>query len=87
VAISQDEDGAFISECPSIPGCASQGKTEVAAALRRHLAIPQERDRRYDARLHRYCRNIEQAIKERLEVRAERGMPLTFLTREVEVPI
>jgi predicted RNase H-like HicB family nuclease len=26
VQIYQDEDGAFISECPSIPGCVSQGK-------------------------------------------------------------
>ncbi len=64
VTIFQDEDGAFISECPSIPGCVSQGKTEEEAG-----------------------RNIEQAIKECLEVRAERGMPLTVLTREVEVPV
>ncbi len=25
--IYQDEDGAFITECPSIPGCISQGST------------------------------------------------------------
>jgi predicted RNase H-like HicB family nuclease len=24
----QDEDGIFIAECPAIPGCISQGKTE-----------------------------------------------------------
>ena len=28
ITISQDEDGVFIAECPSIPGCVSQGKTE-----------------------------------------------------------
>lgn len=25
--IKQDEDGMFIAECPSLPGCISQGKT------------------------------------------------------------
>lgn len=28
ITIFQDEDGVFIAECPSIPGCVSQGKTE-----------------------------------------------------------
>ena len=32
-------------------------------------------------------RNIREAIKECLAVRAERGMPLTVTTREVEVPV
>jgi predicted RNase H-like HicB family nuclease len=64
VTIFQDEDGAFIAECPSIPGCVSQGKTEGEAE-----------------------RNIAQAIRECLEVRAERGMPLSVSTREVEVPV
>lgn len=50
----QDEDGIFISECPSIPGCVSQGKTEQEAE-----------------------KNIQEAIKECLEVRAEKGIPLT----------
>jgi len=30
--------------------------------------------------------NVRQAIRECLEVRAERGMPLTVRTREVDVP-
>ncbi len=60
----QDEDGMFIAECPSIPGCVSQGKTEEEAE-----------------------RNVREAIKECLEVRAERGMPLIVTTREVEVPV
>jgi predicted RNase H-like HicB family nuclease len=64
VTMFQDEDGAFIAECPSIPGCVSQGKTEEEAE-----------------------RNIEQAIRECLEVRGERGMPLSVSTREVEVPV
>jgi predicted RNase H-like HicB family nuclease len=64
VTMFQDEDGAFIAECPSIPGCVSQGKTEEEAE-----------------------RNIEQAIRECLEVRAERGMPLSVSTREVEVSV
>jgi predicted RNase H-like HicB family nuclease len=31
VSIYQDEDGAYIVECPSIPGCVSQGRTEAEA--------------------------------------------------------
>ena len=62
VTLLQDEDGIFIAECPSIPGCVSQGKTESEAES-----------------------NIREAIKECLEVRAEKGMPLTVSTRQVEV--
>ena len=29
--IMQDEDGIFIAECPVIPGCISQGKSEEEA--------------------------------------------------------
>ena len=64
ITIEQDEDGVFIVECPSIPGCVSQGKTEQKA-----------------------LENIEDAIKQCLEVRVEKGMPLTVVTREVEVPV
>ena len=62
ITLYQDEDGVFIAECPSIPGCISQGATEEEAE-----------------------RNVRKAIQECLEVRAERGMPLTVATREVEV--
>jgi predicted RNase H-like HicB family nuclease len=64
VIIYQDEDGVFISECPSIPGCVSQGQTREEAA-----------------------RNIQDAIKECLQVRAEKGLPLTINIQEVEVPV
>jgi len=64
VTLSQDEDGVFVAECPSIPGCISQGKTESEAES-----------------------NIRQAIRECLEVRAEKGMPLTVSTRQVEVTV
>ncbi len=62
VTIYPDEDGMFIAECPAIPGCVSQGRTERDAE-----------------------ENIREAIKECLEVRAEKGMPLTVTTRQVEV--
>jgi predicted RNase H-like HicB family nuclease len=48
VTIYQDEDGAYISECPSIPGCVSQGQTEaeaqsnIADAIRECLAVRTE---------------------------------------------
>lgn len=64
ITIFQDEDGMFIAECPSIPGCVSQGKTEKEAE-----------------------KNIQGAIKDCLEVRAEKGMPLTVTTRQVEVNV
>ena len=31
VTIYRDEDGMYIAECPAIPGCVSQGKTESEA--------------------------------------------------------
>jgi len=37
VVIYPGEDGFFVAECPSLPGCVSQGKTrEEAAANARH---------------------------------------------------
>jgi len=31
IIVEQDEDGMFIAECPTLPGCISQGKTRVEA--------------------------------------------------------
>jgi predicted RNase H-like HicB family nuclease len=31
VLITQDEDGVFVAECPTLPGCISQGKTRPEA--------------------------------------------------------
>jgi predicted RNase H-like HicB family nuclease len=40
VVIEQDEDGVFIAECPTLPGCVSQGATrdEVLANIRDAMA-------------------------------------------------
>lgn len=27
ILIEQDEDGVYVAECPSLPGCISQGET------------------------------------------------------------
>lgn len=62
VTIDRDEDGVWIIECASIPGCVSQGKTKEEA-----------------------LENIKDAIKLCLEVRAEKGLPLTIETKQVEV--
>jgi len=59
-----DEDGVYIAECPSIPGCVSQGATQEEAEA-----------------------NIQEAIRECIEVRAEKGMPITVLTQQVEVQV
>ena len=55
VTIDRDEDGVWIVECPSIPGCVSQGQTKQEA-----------------------LENVKDAIAACLQVRAERGMPLTI---------
>ena len=62
--LERDEDGVWIAECPSIPGCVSQGKTREEALA-----------------------NIKEAIALCLEVRAERGMPLTIETQQIEVSV
>lgn len=31
IFIEQDEDGIFVAECPSLPGCISQGKSRKEA--------------------------------------------------------
>jgi predicted RNase H-like HicB family nuclease len=62
VTLDRDEDGVWIAECPSIPGCVSQGSTRDEA-----------------------LNNVKDAIKQCLEVRSERGMPLTVETAQVEV--
>ncbi len=64
VTIDRDEDGVFVAECPAIPGCVSQGKSEREA-----------------------LDNIKDAIRQCLEVRAERGMPLTVQTHEIEIAV
>ncbi|MCU1264154.1 MAG: hypothetical protein JWM21_472 [Acidobacteria bacterium] len=62
VTIDRDEDGVWIVECPSIPGCVSQGETKEEAV-----------------------ENIKDAIRLCLEVRSEKGLPLTIETKLIEV--
>jgi predicted RNase H-like HicB family nuclease len=31
ILIEQDEDGIYVAECPSLPGCVSQGKSRKEA--------------------------------------------------------
>ena len=62
--LNRDDDGTWIAECPSIPGCVSQGDSREEAIA-----------------------NIREAIAGCLEVRAERGLPLTIETQQVEVAL
>ena len=39
VTLDRDEDGAWIAECPSIPGCVSQGTTRDEALANVEEAI------------------------------------------------
>ena len=65
IIIEQDEDGAFIAECPSLPGCISQGST-------RKLALESIRDaiRGYLASLRKHGEPVPPSIHEEIvEVR------------------
>ena len=64
ITIDRDETGAWVAECPAIPGCVSQGDTKPEAV-----------------------KNVREAIEACLEVRAERGLPLTIETQLVEVAV
>ncbi len=64
INIYQDEDGVYIAECPSIPGCVSQGYSESEAEA-----------------------NVRDAIRECLAVRAEKGLPLTVASRQIEIAV
>jgi predicted RNase H-like HicB family nuclease len=39
ITLDRDEDGVWIAECPSIPGCISQGATRDEATTNIHEAI------------------------------------------------
>jgi predicted RNase H-like HicB family nuclease len=39
ITLTRDEDGMFVAECPSIPGCVSQGETEAEAEANVREAI------------------------------------------------
>ncbi len=41
ITITRDEDGIYVAECPAIPGCVSQGKTEEEAQSSIQDAIKQ----------------------------------------------
>ena len=62
VTVDRDEDGAWVAECPAIPGCVSQGGSREEAV-----------------------ESIGEAVALCLEARAERGLPLTMETRQIEV--
>ncbi len=62
VTLDRDEDAVWIAECPSIPGCVSQGLSKEEA-----------------------LENVKEAIQLCLEVRAERGLPLTIETKRIGV--
>lgn len=39
ITIERDENGFFVVECPSLPGCLSQGRTEAEALANIREAI------------------------------------------------
>jgi len=61
VIIEQDEDGIFIAECPSLPGCISQGKTRKEA-----LANIQDAIKGYLESLKKHNEPIPPSIEEEI---------------------
>ncbi len=61
VVIRQDKDGVFVAECPSLPGCISQGKTRKEALSNIEDAI-----RGYLASLRKHNEPIPPAIEEEM---------------------
>jgi antitoxin HicB len=61
VTIEQDEDGIFIAECPSLPGCVSQGKTRKEA-----LANIQDAIKGYLESLKKHNEPIPPSIEEEI---------------------
>ena len=39
ILIEQDEDGVFVAECPTLPGCVSQGRSRNEALTNMQDAI------------------------------------------------
>ncbi len=64
VTLERDETGVIVAECPAIPGCVSQGKTEDEAV-----------------------ENIREAIQACIEAQTAHGLPLTVVTREIEIAV
>ena len=61
VLIEQDEDGIYIAECPSLPGCVSQGKTRAEA-----LKNVQDAVEGYLESLHKHNDPIPPSIEEEI---------------------
>ena len=66
VIIEQDEDGTYVAQCPTLPGCISQGKTREEALENVRDAIAG-----YLASLKKHNEPIPPSIEEEVvEVRA-----------------
>jgi predicted RNase H-like HicB family nuclease len=61
IFIEQDEDGMFVAECPSLPGCISQGRTRKEA-----LENIQDAIRRYIESLRKHNGPIPPSIEEEI---------------------
>lgn len=59
VILSKDEDGYFIAECPSLPGCVTQGETREEAIDNIKEAIELHRELRLDMGLPEFEETIE----------------------------
>ena len=60
VTLDRDEDGAWVAECPSIPGCVSQGATRDEALVNVSEAINLCLEVRAEHGMNREVRNLKQ---------------------------
>jgi len=61
IIIEQDEDGIYVAECPSLPGCISQGNTRSEA-----IANIQDAIRGYLKSLKKHSEPIPPSITEEI---------------------
>jgi antitoxin HicB len=63
ITLEEDEDGFIVAECPSLPGCVSQGRTREEA-----LANIEEAVKGYIASLRKHGQPVPRAEVTELEV-------------------
>ena len=88
VTIDRDEDGVWVVECPSIPGCVSQGDSlhDALDSIREAILLC------LDARRHggrpppvETPELVDEEVRACVKDRAEEGLPPTVDTRVLEV--
>jgi predicted RNase H-like HicB family nuclease len=88
VILAPEEDGGYSVTCPAVPGAVSQGESleDALDNIREAVLGCLEVNREHGlAEPDETPAIIAREIEERLNDRAEEGLPLTIETREIEI--